>query len=80
MISQTAEISTAQNIIILACASIQQYFDIHMYSSSILPWSVLLPYSPENKSLPSLSSKFLHRYFYLIYKPPTPTLQKLDNL
>ena len=33
-------------------------------------------YSPENKPpskislLPSMTSKFLHRYFYLVYKPP----------
>ena len=42
-----------------------------LYITSIM-YSILPKMSP----LPSLTSKFLHRYFYLMYEPPTPTLQK----
>ena len=31
---------------------------------------------PKISPLPSLTSKFLHRYFYLIYKPPPPHCKK----
>ena len=40
---------------------------------------IKVPYSPEISPLPSLTSKFLHRYFYLVYKPPPYTLQKVHH-
>ena len=47
--------------------------------SSFYYGSYRIPYSPENKPPPSLTSKFLHRYFYLVYKPPPLRCKKCTN-
>ena len=40
---------------------------------------IYISYSPEKSSLPSLTSKFLHRYFYLNYKPPPLRCTKINT-
>ena len=42
----------------------------HALSSIAVYLEDLVPYSPEISPFSSLTSKFLQRYFYLVYKPP----------
>ena len=44
---------------------------------TVLSWKKLAHF--ENKPPPLFDSKFLYRYFYLIYKPPTPMQQKMHR-